>query len=86
MELYGEKFSTNLQVWFGTVPAKTVYRCEEMLMCKPPKIEDITGTSTPICDVLHIPLLLVRNDGVIYNIHKKYAYEPDPILAFQAKV
>lgn len=40
LELIGECFSPQLQVWFGDVPAQTFYRCEELLLCFVPDISE----------------------------------------------
>lgn len=78
VEIYGENFSTMLTVWFNDVPAETFYRCEELLLCRPPSIRDITHTADPICrERKKVSLLLVREDGIIYPTGHSYTYEVD---------
>ena len=38
IEVEGENFSNTLQVWFDHVPAETIYRCSEILLCKVPQV------------------------------------------------
>ena len=81
VEIYGESFSTYLTVWFGRVPAETIYRCEELLMTRPPPISRHTGESDNVCrSRLQVPLLLVRHDGVIYPTGKTYTYDVDHLI------
>jgi len=49
VEMYGENFSTFLTVWFGHVPSETLYRCEELMLCRPPPIERFTGLKDDVC-------------------------------------
>jgi hypothetical protein len=59
VEIYGENFSTMFkvlcrravltQVWFDDVPSETFYRCEELLLCRPPEISLVNRTSDKIC-------------------------------------
>lgn len=78
VEMYGENFSAFLTVWFGKVPSETLYRCEELLLCRPPAIEQFTGVKDDVCrERKEVPLLLVREDGVIYPTGKTYTYEVD---------
>ncbi|EGD77877.1 hypothetical protein PTSG_09511 [Salpingoeca rosetta] len=81
VELYGENFSTHLTVWFGTVPAETFYRCEELVLCHRPSFDKIRPDAPDgICRTpTTVPLLLVRSDGVIYDTGKHYTYEIDHV-------
>ena len=38
LELMGQNFTPNLQVWFGDVEAETEYRCGESMLCVVPDI------------------------------------------------
>ena len=74
IELFGENFSSDLKVWFDDVPAVTIFRCEELLLCKPPDIARFgKGTDGPRT----VQLVLVRDDGVIYRANQKYMYSPN---------
>lgn len=43
LELTGDNFTPNLQVWFGDVEAETMYRCAEALLCVVPDIQEFRG-------------------------------------------
>eukprot|EP00039_Didymoeca_costata_P019013 m.335903 g.335903 ORF g.335903 m.335903 type:complete len:626 (+) comp17704_c0_seq1:168-2045(+) len=80
-EIYGDHFSDRLTVWFNDVPAKTHFRCPELLACYPPHIGDILGDGSQVCrEAKTVPIMLVRDDGVIYPTGKKYTYEVDPVV------
>jgi len=80
VELYGDQFSTLLTVYFNTQPAETWYRCEELLMCQPPKYADVSPNGDAICRAPFIvELLLVRKDGFIYRTGQTYTYEVDHV-------
>ena len=73
IELFGENFSYDLKVWFDDVPAVTIFRCEELLLCKPPDVAKFgEGAHLPMT----VQLVLVRSDGVIYRANHKYTYSP----------
>lgn len=40
IELTGDNFTPQLQVWFGDVEAETMYRCAEALLCVVPDIQE----------------------------------------------
>eukprot|EP00049_Salpingoeca_infusionum_P006723 m.110639 g.110639 ORF g.110639 m.110639 type:complete len:635 (-) comp13405_c0_seq3:403-2307(-) len=85
VELFGVQFSSLMQVWFGDVPAKTFYRCKELLMCVPPPYKDVRPASDGICrSPTPVELLLVRNDGVIFRTGHKYTYEIDQVALLRA--
>jgi hypothetical protein len=81
VEIFGENFSTFLTVWFDDVACETYYRCEELMLCKPPKIGRINKNDDPICrQRKEVRILLVRHDGLVYNTGKTYVYEVDHML------
>lgn len=43
LELTGDNFTPQLQVWFGDVEAETMYRCAEALLCVVPDISQFRG-------------------------------------------
>lgn len=43
LELTGDNFTPQLQVWFGDVAAETMYRCAEALLCVVPDIHEFRG-------------------------------------------
>lgn len=43
LELAGDNFTPQLQVWFGDVEAETMYRCAETLLCVVPDISEFRG-------------------------------------------
>lgn len=43
LELAGDNFTPQLQVWFGDVEAETMYRCAEALLCVVPDISEFRG-------------------------------------------
>ncbi|XP_016913713.1 suppressor of hairless protein isoform X2 [Apis cerana] len=43
LELTGDNFTPNLQVWFGDVEAETMYRCQESMLCVVPDISQFRG-------------------------------------------
>lgn len=43
LELAGDNFTPQLQVWFGDVESETMYRCAEMLLCVVPDISEFRG-------------------------------------------
>lgn len=59
VELFGENFSTQLQVWFDDVPAVTIFRCDELMLCKPPDLSafadqsDIAAGNTKVDFVIY---------------------------------
>jgi hypothetical protein len=62
-----------------------MYRCEELLLCQPPPIGAVLGTSETVCRVrTAVPLLLVRDDGVIYRTGRTFTYEVDPVAVYLA--
>ncbi|KAL1924092.1 uncharacterized protein VTP21DRAFT_7127 [Calcarisporiella thermophila] len=63
--VYGKNFTPGLSVWFGEVPSvQTEQRCSDVMTCwVPPEVENLKWK---------VPVLLVRNDGVIYKTEKMW--------------
>jgi hypothetical protein len=62
LNLHGENFSRDLQVWFGdTKASSTEYRGREIISCKLPQRHDY-----------QVPILLVKADGTICKTGKFY--------------
>ncbi|CDS42579.1 suppressor of hairless protein [Echinococcus multilocularis] len=77
VEVSGENFSANHQVWFGDVPAQTFYRCQELLLCLVPDISEFHPEWTYIQYELEVPISIARNDGVIYATGSTFTYQPE---------
>ena len=60
VEVSGENFSANHQVWFGDVPAQTFYRCQELLLCFVPDISEFHPEWTYIQYELEVWLPLLH--------------------------
>ncbi len=45
LELVGENFTPNLNVWFGEVEAETAYRCQTSLICTVPDVSLFKSSS-----------------------------------------
>lgn len=75
IELEGENFSSQLQVWFDNVPAQTMYRCREILMCNVPHVSTLRNDWDHVKHEFKVSLTLARKDGVIYPTSQKYKYE-----------
>lgn len=54
LELTGDNFTPNLQVWFGDVEAETMYRCAEALLCVVPDIQEFRGEWLWVSAFYHI--------------------------------
>ncbi|XP_065901277.1 recombining binding protein suppressor of hairless-like isoform X2 [Dysidea avara] len=79
VELLGEDFSPELTVWFGDVPAvTTAYRCEECIVAEVPDITNFKKNWCRVEKAYRVPVLLVRDDGVIYRTGLKYTFSPEP--------
>ena len=66
------------QVWFAGVPATTMYRCMEFIVCVPPKFSEIFPNQYYCLRQTPVPLSLVRPDGVVYTLDHCYVYEKEP--------
>ncbi|KAL7304054.1 hypothetical protein TKK_0003518 [Trichogramma kaykai] len=78
LELTGDNFTPNLQVWFGDVEAETMYRCQESMLCVVPDISQFRGEWLWIHQPTQVPVSLVRNDGIIYATGLTFTYTPEP--------
>ena len=78
VELNGENFSTNLEVWFGDVAAQTYYRCSNVLLCVVPDINEFRTAWDHVQELVEVPVNLVRNDGVVYSTGMTFTYRPEP--------
>ncbi|WAR02438.1 SUH-like protein [Mya arenaria] len=78
LELTGENFTPMLRVWFGEVEAETMYRCDDGMLCVVPDISAFRAGWRWVRSPLQVPVLLVRNDGVIYSTGLTFTYTPEP--------
>ncbi|XP_015184807.1 PREDICTED: suppressor of hairless protein [Polistes dominula] len=78
LELTGDNFTPNLQVWFGDVEAETMYRCQESMLCVVPDISLFRGEWLWVRQPTQVPVSLVRNDGIIYATGLTFTYTPEP--------
>lgn len=78
LDLTGENFTPMLRVWFGDVEAETMYRCEDGMLCVVPDISAFRAGWRWVRQPLQVPVLLVRNDGVIYSTGLTFTYTPEP--------
>ncbi|XP_041498720.1 recombining binding protein suppressor of hairless-like isoform X1 [Microtus oregoni] len=78
LELTGENFTPNLQVWFGDVEAETMYRCGENMLCVVPDISAFREGWRWIRQPVQVPVTLVRIDGIIYSTSLTFTYTPEP--------
>uniref|UniRef100_H2YAM9 Uncharacterized protein n=1 Tax=Ciona savignyi TaxID=51511 RepID=H2YAM9_CIOSA len=77
-ELTGENFAPDLTVWFSDIETETMFRCSESIMCFVPEISKIHKGWKYVKKTVKVPLLLVRNDGVIYPCGVNFYYTPEP--------
>eukprot|EP00127_Corallochytrium_limacisporum_P007320 Clim_evm7s247 gene=Clim_evmTU7s247 len=85
VELHGQNLSRDLQVWFDAVPATTIFRSKEYIICVPPRCIEVTDGRMrypPGPDPLEVRLTLVRDNGVIFDTGKVYSYMPQPRAFF----
>ncbi|XP_046547316.1 LOW QUALITY PROTEIN: recombining binding protein suppressor of hairless-like [Haliotis rubra] len=78
LELNGENFTPALKVWFGDVEAETMFRSDESMLCVVPDISAFRAGWKWVRQQLHVPVCLVRNDGVIYATGLTFTYTPEP--------
>ncbi|GAU97799.1 hypothetical protein RvY_09033 [Ramazzottius varieornatus] len=81
MELIGENFTPQLQVWFHNVPAETIFRCDINILCCVPDasmFRSSWGDYSQPMQPLKVALSLVRNDGIIYPTGLTFTYTPEP--------
>lgn len=76
LELYGENFMREMEVWFGDVRSpQTDYRGRERLQCMVPKSQDLMTTAQWDGRSYRVPLLLVRRDvAIVYKTSKVYTF------------
>lgn len=79
LNLVGEHFSRDIMVWFGDIKSpRTDFKSKESIACTVPDIQDLNASSTVIMETednsRKIPLLFVRDDGVIYNTDMFYTF------------
>nr|XP_018669788.1 recombining binding protein suppressor of hairless-like isoform X2 [Ciona intestinalis] len=77
-EFTGTNFAPNLTVWFSDVETETMFRCSESIMCFIPDISKIQKGWKYVKKTVKVPLLLVRDDGVIYPCGVNFYYTPEP--------
>ncbi|XP_058794772.1 suppressor of hairless protein-like [Phymastichus coffea] len=75
LELKGDNFAPNLKVWFGDVEAETWYRTEQSMVCTVPDMSEFQGNWSWINRGTEVPVLLVRNDGIIYSTGLTFNYD-----------
>lgn len=82
VEINGENFTNNLQVWFDNVPCETIFRCSEILLCPVSHFSLFKKNSNPMDQSelelkksFQVNITIVREDGVLFPTHQKYTYE-----------
>jgi len=78
LEINGENLGPSLKVWLGEIEAETMYRCQESLMCVLPDISSFRKEWDYVRVATHVPVSLVREDGVIYHTGLLYTYTAEP--------
>ncbi|KAI8334691.1 hypothetical protein BC941DRAFT_462215 [Chlamydoabsidia padenii] len=80
MLISGDNLTRDLSVWFGDIKAPlTEYKSRELLSCTVPDISDLTcsvvaTTDDKHSDLMKLPILLVRGDGVVYRTDNFYSF------------
>jgi hypothetical protein len=87
LTLYGQSFTRDLSVWFGNVPSpRTEFRSPEVLRCELPDPSmwfNNDGESFVVQqDILKVPLILVRGDGVVYRT--RHWFDLGPTVKMQS--
>ncbi|XP_062976203.1 recombining binding protein suppressor of hairless-like protein [Elgaria multicarinata webbii] len=77
LEVQGEYFYANLKVWFGDVEAETMFRSPKSLVCVVPDISAFSRDWRWLRYPITVPLLLLRNDGLIYSSPFSFTYTPE---------
>ncbi|XP_060086880.1 recombining binding protein suppressor of hairless-like protein isoform X1 [Heteronotia binoei] len=77
LEVQGEYFHENLKVWFGDVEAETMYRSPKSLVCVVPDVSAFSRDWRWLRYPITVPLLLQRNDGLIYSSTFSFTYTPE---------
>jgi len=76
LEINGENFTPNLTVWLDDYKCYTMYRCDELLVCKIPHIREFKPEWSYVQQPVACLITLVRNDGIVYPTEEEYIYEP----------
>ncbi|XP_025030247.1 recombining binding protein suppressor of hairless-like protein [Python bivittatus] len=77
LEVQGNYFHANLKVWFGDVEAETMYRNSKSLVCVVPDVSAFSHDWRWLRYPITVPLLLLRNDGLIYSSTFSFTYTPE---------
>ncbi|XP_062834948.1 recombining binding protein suppressor of hairless-like protein isoform X1 [Anolis carolinensis] len=77
LDVQGEHFHANLKVWFGDVEAETMYRSPTSLVCVVPDVSAFSHDWRWLRYPITVPLLLLRNDGLIYSSTFSFTYTPE---------
>ncbi|NXW91209.1 RBPJL protein, partial [Alopecoenas beccarii] len=77
LEVQGEYFHTHLKVWFGDVEAETMYRSPKSLVCVVPDVSAFSSDWRWLRYPITVPLLLIRDDGLIYSSSFTFTYTPE---------
>ncbi|KAJ6661117.1 hypothetical protein lerEdw1_016918 [Lerista edwardsae] len=77
LEVQGQDFHANLKVWFGDVEAETMYRSPKSLVCVVPDVSAFSRDWRWLRYPITVPLLLLRNDGLIYSSTFSFTYTPE---------
>uniref|UniRef100_U3JSB2 Recombining binding protein suppressor of hairless-like protein n=1 Tax=Ficedula albicollis TaxID=59894 RepID=U3JSB2_FICAL len=77
LEVQGEYFHAHLKVWFGDVEAETMYRSPKSLLCVVPDVSAFGSDWGWLRYPITVPLLLIRDDGLIYSSSFTFTYTPE---------
>ncbi|KGL72683.1 Recombining binding protein suppressor of hairless-like, partial [Tinamus guttatus] len=77
LEVQGEYFHTHLKVWFGDVEAETMFRSPKSLVCVVPDVSAFGSDWRWLRYPITVPLLLIRDDGLIYSSSFTFTYTPE---------
>ncbi|XP_038015189.1 recombining binding protein suppressor of hairless-like protein isoform X2 [Motacilla alba alba] len=77
LEVQGEYFHAHLKVWFGDVEAETMYRSPKSLVCVVPDVSAFGSDWRWLRYPITVPLLLIRDDGLIYSSSFTFTYTPE---------
>ncbi|XP_009870224.1 PREDICTED: recombining binding protein suppressor of hairless-like protein, partial [Apaloderma vittatum] len=77
LEVQGDYFHAHLKVWFGDVEAETMYRSPKSLVCVVPDVSAFGSDWRWLRYPITVPLLLIRDDGLIYSSSFTFTYTPE---------
>ncbi|KAM8798004.1 recombining binding protein suppressor of hairless-like protein [Eudromia elegans] len=77
LEVQGEYFHARLKVWFGDVEAETMLRSPKSLVCVVPDVSAFGSDWRWLRYPITVPLLLIRDDGLIYSSSFTFTYTPE---------